>query len=171
MTPGAERRVRSALFSVAGALFAGAIGLGVWPVLRPPAPRPLSEPGRSASPAKPSYTPEELEMVARKKMSRAIVKVAPPAPPKPVVPPLDLVVRLSGIIDYGPDSPREAFIEIRASNQTRAYKPGDALPGIGAVVKGIADGVLVEYDGRLWKLTDRGAQSVADPVTSSGGKP
>src|SRR5262245_34397109 len=108
--------------------------LGAWPMVRPLAPRALPEPERSVSAADPSYTLQDLELVARKKMSRAIVKVAPPPPPKPVVPPLDLVVRLSGIIDYGPEKPREAFIEMRASSQTRAYKSGDPLPGIGAVV-------------------------------------
>ena len=171
MTPRGERHVREILLGSAGVILLGGVALGTWTVFRPLAPRAIPEPERSLSAPAPSYTSQDLEMVSRKKLSRAIVKVAPPPPPKPVVPPLDLIVRLSGIIDYGADSPREAFIEMRASNQTRSYKAGDALPGIGAVVKGISDSVLVEYDGKLWKLTDRGAQPVTDPVSSSGGKP
>jgi hypothetical protein len=104
-------------------------------------------------------------------MSRAIVKAAPPPPAKPVVPPLDMVVRLSGIMDYGPQNPREAFIEVRSSGQTTAYRPGDAVAPVGAIVKSISDGVVIEYDGKIWKLTDRGAAPVpADPVTT-GAKP
>ena len=76
-----------------------------------------------------------------------------------------------GFLDYGPQNPREAFIEIRSTNQTKAYRVGDALPNLGAVVKAISDGVVMEYDGKLWKLTDRGVQPVADPVPSSGAKP
>jgi hypothetical protein len=171
VTPRQERYVRSALFGTAGLCLAGAAFLGAWPLVRPLSPRKLPDPERSVAVRAASFGPQELEAAARKRMSRAIVKVAPPPPPKPAVPPLDLLVRLSGIIDYGPQSAREAFIELRSSNQTKAYKPGDAMPGVGAVVKSISDEVLVEYDGKLWKLTDRGAQPAPDAVPSSGAKP
>ena len=171
MTPHGERLVRRALLGGAGSCLAGALYFGSLPFLRPLEPRRLPDPERVATSGAPAYAPQDLELFARKKISRAIVKAAPPPPAKPVVAPLDLVVRLSGIMDYGPQNPREAFIEIRSTNQTKAYRVGDALPNLGAVVKAISDGVVMEYDGKLWKLTDRGVQPAADPAPSSGAKP
>jgi type II secretory pathway component PulC len=157
----------------AGLLASGALGLAGMTFLRPPAPRPLEELASQAVKPPPKLSRPELEAFAHKPMSRVITKAALPPPPKPVVPPLDLVIRLSGIIDYGTGSPREAFIEIRSTSQTKAYKLGDSVPNVGAVVKSISDAVVLEYDGQLWKLTDRGVQALPnDPITTTtGAKP
>ncbi len=172
MTPRGERLVRTSLWAGTGILILAAAGIAGIALWRPRPPRPLPAPVVQGSPGGPGISAQDLEAFARKKMSRTIVKAAPPPPPKPVVPSLDTVIRLSGIIDYGPDSPREAFIEIRQNSQTKSYRVGDSLPSIGAVIKGIADGVLVEYDGALWKLTDRGVTPAPiSPVTSTGTKP
>jgi hypothetical protein len=119
--------------------------------------------------------PQDVVMLARRKMSKAIVKpvVAPPAPPpKPPAPPLETVVRLAGIMDFGAGVPKEAFIETRAGGRTKAYKAGDAIEGPSAVVKAVTDTVLVEYDGKLWRLSQRGAELVAsaDPPGIPGKK-
>jgi hypothetical protein len=172
MTPHVERLWRILLWGGAALLGVGALSLVILALLYPRMPRPLPAISVAALPAAPKLSPQEVDTFARKSMSRAIVKPAPPPPPKPVLPPLDMVIRLSGIIDYGPDNPREAFIEIRQTSQTKSYRVGDQVPSIGAVVKGIADGVVIEYDGKLWKLTDRGVTPAAiDPVTTSGTKP
>ena len=173
MTPRVERRVRFGVWMGAGLLATGAFGLAGMTFFRPSPPRPMEVDVSPSVKAVPKLNPAEVEAFARKSMSRAISKAAPPAPPKPVVPPLDLVIRLSGIIDYGAGGPREAFIEIRSTNQTKSYKPGDSLPTVGAVVKSISDAVVLEYDGQLWKMTDRGIQALPnDPViTSTGAKP
>lgn len=173
MTPRTERRVRLGLWMGAGLLASGALGLAGITFCRPPMPRPLEGDVSPTPQPAPKLTPAELEAFARKPMSRVITKAAPPVPPKPVVPPLDLVIRLSGIIDYGAGNPREAFIEIRSTSQTKSYKSGDSLPSVGAVVKSISDAVVLQYDGQLWKLTDRGVQALPnDPVTTStGAKP
>jgi hypothetical protein len=172
MTPQVERLWRILLWGGTALLGVGSLSLVVFATFYPRPPRPLPAVSVAAVPGAPKLSAKEIETFARKLMSRSIVKPAPPPPPKPVLPPLDMVVRLSGIIDYGPDSPREAFIEIRQTSQTKSYRVGDPLPAIGAVVKGIADGVVMEYDGKLWKLTDRGVTPAAiDPVTTSGTKP
>lgn len=172
MTPRGERRMRAYLWGGGGLVAAAALALASVAVFHPLSPRPLPVQNAAAPTGAPKISPQELAAFAHRKMSRAIVKPVMPPPPKPVVPPLDMVVRLSGIIDYGPESPREAFIEIRLSGQTKSYRVGDSVPSIGAVVKGITDGVVVEYDGKLWKLTDRGATPVAiDPVSTAGTKP
>jgi len=172
MTPRGERLCRILLWGGAALLGVGALTIVVLATFYPRPPRPLPAISVVAIPAAPKLSAKEVDTFARKPMSRAIVKPTPPPPPKPVVPPLDMVVRLSGIIDYGPDSPREAFIEMRQTGQTKSYRVGDSLPSIGASVKGIADGVVMEYDSKLWKLTDRGATPAAiDPVTTSGTKP
>lgn len=171
MTPRGERLCRRSLWGGAGLLGAGALTIAGLAAFYPRSPRPLPPPVTIPASGTARLTTQELDAFARQKMSRAIVKPAAPPPPKPVLPPLDMVVRLSGIIDYGTESPREAFIEIRQSGQTKSYRVGDPIPSIGAVVKGISDGVVVEYDGRFWKLTDRGVSPVAlEPVTT-GTKP
>jgi len=172
MTPKGERRMRACLWGGAGVLAALALVLAGDALLGPHPPRPLPPAAPAAPAAAPKLSPQELQAFAQRKMSRSIVKAVVPPPPKPAVPPLDLVVRLSGIIDYGPESPREAFIEIRQSGQTKSYRVGDPMPPIGAVIKGISDTVTVEYDGKLWTLSDRGASPApVDPGTTAGTKP
>lgn len=173
MSPRCERLVRRGLWAGAGLVSGAALGLALLTLIRPPRPRPLVLDVAPNSRAIPRLTPAEVEAFSRKAMSRRIVKAPPPAPPKPVVPPLDLVIRLSGIINYGPDQPREAFIEVRSSNQTKGYKPGDPIAGVAASVKSIGEAVVLEYDGQLWRLTDRGASPLPnDPVSATtGGKP
>jgi hypothetical protein len=173
VTPAAERRVRRGLILGAGLLSMGALGLAGITLCRPPLPRPLEELASQAQKAAPKVTPAELDAFVRKSMSRGIAKAAPPPLPKAVVPPLDLVIRLSGIIDYGAGNPPEAFIEIRSTNQTKGYKQGDALPTIGVVVRSVSDSVVLEYDGLLWRLTDRGVQALpGSPVSATtGAKP
>jgi len=170
MTPRAERRTRMAISTFALALLLGSLALGGFSLLYPLQPRPLPQVERSAEKKLSGMTAPELDAFARKRISRAIVKQAPPPPPKPVLPPLDSLVRLSGIMDYGPESAREAFIEARSNSQTKSYRVGDVLAASGAQVKAITDGVVLEYDGKLWKLTDRGAVALpGEPV--SGKKP
>src|SRR6185503_10469251 len=115
MTPRGERRVAACLWTVALVLAVGAISLAGIALFRPRGVRPLPPAAASRPLGGPRLTPQEIEAVSRRQMSRSIVKAAPPPPPKPVVPPLEMVVRLSGIIDYGAGAPREAFIEIRQS--------------------------------------------------------
>ena len=172
MMPRLERRVRRILWAASLLMGLGALGLGLAVVAYPPTPRPL--------PAQPAVLPDvsslpskaELDAFAQRKMSRGIVKVVQPSPPKPAAPALDTLVRLSGIMDYGPNSPREAFLEVRSSSQTKGYRAGDSLAAHGILVKSITEGVVVEYDGKLWMLTDKGAQVLPPvPAGPTGAKP
>jgi hypothetical protein len=171
MTPQAERRTRMSLWTVTTVFTAGACGLSGLVFFCPRSPRPLPTSAPIRQSGTPAWTENDVSEFARKRMSKAVVKAPPPTPPKPVLPALDLLVRLSGILAYGPDKPCEAFIETRQNNQTKSYRVGDTLAGVGAVVKGISDGVLIEYDGKLWKLTDRGAQPATEDAVSTGTKP
>lgn len=170
MTPRAERRVRRGIISCAVLFGLGAAGFSVDAFLLPQKTRPVVLEDASSLP---NGTPDngdsrDLAALARQKMTKTIVKVVPPPPPpppKPPAPPLDSLVRLTGVIDFGDQVPKEAFIETRQNTQTRAYKPGDTIGNSGAMVKTIGDYVIVEYDGKLWKLTPRSAELLsADPV-------
>jgi hypothetical protein len=115
----------------------------------------------------------DLAALAARKMTKTLVKVVPPPPPpppKPPAPPLESLMRLTGVIDFGEPNPKEAFIETRANTQTRAYKIGDPIGTSGAIVKAIADGVTIEYDGKLWKLTPRGAELLPPEAVSGSAK-
>ena len=173
MTPAAERRLARGFWALAGLIFAAALAIGGIALLHPPALRPLPEDAAKVEKPLPQLSQAEIDAFARQAMSRAVVKAAPPAPPKLVVTPLDLLIRLSGIINYGPGSPPEAFIEIRSSTETKGYKEGDSLGNVKAVVKSVSDAVVLEYDGQLWKLTERGVQALSATAvsTASGAKP
>jgi hypothetical protein len=140
-------------------------------LLRKPAARPLPEvassPGKKAAPSDAA----EIDAFAKKRMSRQIVKVAPPPPPKPVLPALDTLVRLAGVVDYGPKTPKEAYIETKQNSQTRTYRVGDVVDPGGARVKAIDEGVVLEYDGKLWMLTDRGTSALPTAPVTSGTSP
>jgi len=170
VTPRGERLVRRGLWAGAGLFASGAFGLLGVTFLGPTGPRPLEGDPPAARAESPSITPSEIDEFARKSPSRTIVKAPPPTPPKPVLPALDAVLRLSGIIDYGGTVAREAFIELRSTGVTKPYHAGDAVPNVGAVVREVTDVVLLEYDGQLWRLTDHGAEPAPkDPLTTSAG--
>ncbi len=172
-----ERLIGRGIWGLAAFLTLGALAVAAHAVFAPPGvgpPRTAKGPAAAKVEGRRSET-QDVVMLARRKMSKAIVKpvVAPPAPPpKPPAPPLETVARLAGIMDFGAGVPKEAFIETRAGGRTKAYKAGDAIEGLKAVVKAVTDTVLVEYDGKLWRLSQRGAEVVAEaePPGVSGKK-
>lgn len=176
MSPRRERRVRTVLWCLAGTLLVGAVGLSARALVFRPR---LREPALGGAPTVGKkegggLSAEEVAVFARKKMSRAIVKpppAPPPPPPKPQVPPLDTLVRLSGITAFRNGQAPEALIESRRENQTRSYKVGDAIGTSGAVVREIADVVQVEYDGRRWKLGFSGVEALPAAPVGAGGTP
>ncbi len=176
MSPRAERRVRMLLWGMAALLLVGSVALAARALAFP---SPL---GGAALDGVPSggrkdaqdLGQDEIAAFARKKMSRTIVKpppAPPPPPPKPQVPPLDTLVRLSGITAFRNGQPPEALIESRRENQTRSYKVGEAIGTSGAIVREIADVVLVEYDSRRWKLSFTGVEALPAAPVGAGGTP
>ena len=86
------------------------------------------------------------------------VELPPAPPPRSAAPPLDSIVRLAGIADFG-DS-HQAMIEILSGGETKGYQVGDILGQIPATVRSINEEVTVEYDGKIWKLTYGGAREL-----------
>jgi type II secretory pathway component PulC len=109
----------------------------------------------------------DVEILAGKKMSRTIVKPPPAPPPRPAAPALNTLIRLSGVIDMG--GVKEAILEVKKTRQSRGYREGAAIEDTGAVVKKIHDSVLIDYDGRTFRLSASG--EVEEIKTDPGGSP
>jgi hypothetical protein len=176
LTPKREQFVRRALWSGAILVASASVAAGCLATLESRRTRPLVL-ELSVSPALSGASKgrtNDIDALRSKRMSRAIAKVVvppPPPPPKPPTPPLETLIRLSGIMSFGKDAPKEAFIETKSTNQTKGYKAGDALPTGGIKIKSITDVVIVSYDEKDWKLTDRGAEALpVAPLSGPGMK-
>jgi len=108
----------------------------------------------------------EVEALAGKRMSKAVPERARAAPRASAGPaPIDSVIRLKGVMDFGKDKGAVAVLELPAERKTRSFQPGDTIGQTGAVLKAVGETVVVEYESRRWKLTYKGAQELpADPV-------
>lgn len=170
-----ERRARAALGGLSGVFLLGAAGLTLRALGFPPPSESFAVPEFPPAAKVESASTRDLDLLGAKRLWRAVPKAAPPAPPPPPKPPaapLETLLRLSGIMDYGPKAPPEAFLENRATGQTRAYRAGDTIAPLPAVLRGIdKERVLVEYDGKLWSLSDRGAREAASGAADQGGSP
>jgi len=146
----------------------GAAGLGVLayalftprPILPPPAIPEIAvrpEPLRAPDPS--------IEALARLRMSRRLEegpREPTTGPSGPV--PIDSILRLKGVLDFGGKQPSLAVIELAGERKTRAYQAGDKIGGSGAILHEVGDQVVVEYDRRRYRLTYKGAKDLGSPV-------
>lgn len=73
--------------------------------------------------------------------------------------PLDKVIKLTGILDFGGKQPALAVIE--TATESKAYKAGDKVGETGIVVHTVKDYVVVEFEKRRFKVTFLGVQELA----------
>jgi hypothetical protein len=172
VNPRRERAWARAIWSGATLLELGALALVSQAILVRRNPRTaVDDPVPAATPAvtEDGRRSQALAILAEKRMSKAIAK--PPAvvsapPPRPA---LATLVRLSGIVDYGPKAPSQAIIEFLPGGQSKSYKHGDWIANSGARVARISDAVLLDYDGKLWILGFTGVEeSTEAPVMRTG---
>lgn len=107
-----------------------------------------------------------LQKLAQARMSRTVTEKAT-ASAKPVAPPLESLIRVKGIMDYGNPKTNEAIIEDVRSGRSQTYKTGEHLQEVDAVVKQIDSAVILEYDGKTVRMEMRsGERSEFKPMAS-----
>ena len=167
MTPRGELSLGRLLWSGAVLLGLSAASLTTKTALFPDGPRPIDlgahvMPGPEGSGD--AEIAADVQKLARRKMSRKIVKIVvppPPPPPKRPAPPLDKLVRLAGVMDFGGGEKPEAIIETKQTRKTKNYKVGDKLTPVPATIEEISEGVILAYDGKRWKLTYGGVVEIS----------
>lgn len=122
-------------------------------------------PPETASPLILAHVGREADLAKRRMTRRIAVPPAAPKADRPAPVPLESIIRLAGILDFGGKRPSLAVIEIATANETKAFKAGDAIGDTGAILREIGDGVIVEYGRRLYKVTYAGVREhSANPV-------
>ena len=164
MTNRGERRLVRSLWAAWAVL--GAAGLGVLALAlfttRPARPLPKVPAGLvlARADAGPRLA-GDVEGLAGKRMSKAVAERPREAAKGPAGPsPIDAVVRLKGVMDFGPKQGAVAVLELPGEQKTKSFQAGDKIGRTGAVLKAVGETVVVEYDGRRWKLTYKGAQEL-----------
>ena len=169
MSPKGERVWTRSLWAVSLLLEAGALFLISQALLAKESPMPALEEApyeAQGTGTQADARTQELLALAKKRMTQAI---PPPSAPRAVPlpkPPLETLLRLSGIVDRGEKAVSEAIIEFVPGGQSKSYKPGDLIATSGARVARITDSVLVEYDGKTWILAFTGVEEV-DPSAAA----
>ena len=166
------RRLSTAIGALAAIVLIAAAALFVHALLSPRQPRDFSTLSQGADPTPTAGTKSDaanrdMDSLAKRKMTRTIVKAPPAPPPKPAAPVLSTLIRLSGVIDMG--GIKEAILEVKKTRQSRGYREGAAIEDTGAVVKKIHDSVLIDYDARTFRLTASG--EIDEVKTETGGSP
>lgn len=169
MTRRGERRLAAALWTLFAALSAGGLGLLAFALFSPRPVPALPELPADARLSLPEIRPADpgVEALARRTLTRRVAerpREEAPAAAGPV--PIDSLLKLKGILDFGGKQPSLAVIEILGDRKTKAYQAGDKLGGSGAVLRQVGDSVIVEYDRRRYKLGYKGAREI--PANSVG---
>ena len=96
----------------------------------------------------PSLSPA-LEHLQQTRFSKTIVTAKVE---KPAGPPIQSLIRLKGVMDFGNPKSSEALIENIGTGVVKTYKVGDTLDGIQATVEKIDTAVMIRYEGASVKL-------------------
>ena len=163
MRPPREGEVRRLLWSLHGALALGGLlllahALFVRRPARPNGGIALEPPGPRES--LPTPLAPGVEKLAGTRLTHRLPK--PKAAPLPGRPPLESMVKLTGIMDHGPEEPAVALLELAQTHETKGLKIGDPIGETTAIIRDIGNGVTIEYDHRAWRLTFRGAEVLPD---------
>jgi len=162
-----HRRLASAVWCAAAIAGAMGIFLLVRAFLSARQPRDFGDLALGADPAPGAASrlvdeSRDVGALAGRKMTRTIVKPPPAPPPKPTSPSLESLIALAGVLELG--GTREAVIEIKQARQARNFREGDAVGDTGVTVKSIREAVVVEYDGKTFRLTvGGGMKEVGSP--------
>lgn len=169
MTSRTELRLRAFLWFVFALLAVGGLGVLSLPMLAPQAPVPYLLPEVRQAPVQ-DANGNTVEQLAKRRMSRQLT--GPAAPPAavsiPASVPIESLIKLTGVLDFGGKQPSLAVIEMVGTNESKTFKSGDKVGETGVVIKDIKDFVIVEYDKRRFKMTFSGVQEV--PANSVGAK-
>jgi len=100
-------------------------------------------------------------------MTRTVARAVSPGPAAAAGPlPLESMVKLTGILDFGGKSPTIAVIE--TPQESKGYKAGDAVGETGAVVRTVTDYVVLEFARKRYKLTFKGVEEL--PANAVGSR-
>ena len=159
MSRGRGRVLDRALWASAALL--GVAALGIAALLFVPR-KPLSLPSaRLEASKKEAQAPSpDVEILAGTRMSRAVIRSKASAPARAQAAPLESLVRLTAVFDFEGKSPALAVVEILQTSESKTVKAGDRIGETGALVREILESVLVEYAGKVYKLTFAGVQEV-----------
>ena len=166
MTARGERVLARSLWTLFALLSVSGLGMLGYALFTPrpvPALPAIPETPLAAGPLRvPDPSVEEL---ARRRMTRRIEerpKAEAPAAAGPI--PIDSILKLKGVLDFGGKQPSLAVIELPGERKTKAYQAGDKIGGTGAVLREVGESVVVEYDRRRYQLTYKGAKDMGSPV-------
>jgi len=172
MNRGTELWLGRGLFALAGLAALAACGLVALTAFEQPdagAEAVLPACGAERKPQSSAPAHPALEKLAQTNMTRTVAPKAA-ASQKPVAPPLEALIRVKGIMDYGDPKTNEAIIEDLRSGQAQNYKAGDKLKDLDALVKQVDVAVTLEYDGKTIRMDTRGGErSEHKPVASPSG--
>lgn len=146
----------------------GAIAVVAMLVARPPVPASIPEIKPPAP--KPATTVRDplLEQLASLQMTRK-VEVAKDEPARRTVMPLNSMIRLRGVMDFGDPKSNEAIIENLRTNETKSYRVGQMVEGPNAKVLKIDQAVTFTYEGQEVRLeVPRDPETGAGPLTGPG---
>ncbi len=160
MTFRGERHLILGLWTGWAVLGAAGLGLLAFALFSNRALRPLPKlPGIGLAVEAPRGNPD-VEALAGKRMSKGVAERSVNLPKASGPAPIDSVLRLKGVMDFGKARPAEAVVELLSERKTGSFLAGDKLGQSGAVLKAVGETVVVEYERRRWKLTYKGAQEL-----------
>ena len=169
MTRKKERQVALVLWTLYGGLSVGGLGLLAEALFVQRVPRALKlQAPRDPAPTevKPGAA-RPLEALAEKRMTRVLARTAmPTAPSTPAPAAIESLLKLTGILDFGGKSPSVAVIE--TPQASKGYKVGDPVGETGAVVRTVADYVILEFEKKRYKLTFKGMEEL--PANAVGSR-
>ena len=153
MTRGGERRVLRALWIVYGILAVAGFALLAEALFAPRTPRPFALKLPSAEESNQLVLlPASGDGLETRRFTRRVAAAAAPVgPAKAQEVPLDRLIKLTGILDFGSKQPTLAVIE--SPGESRAYKAGEKVGETGILIKDVKEFVIVEFEKRRFKVT------------------
>jgi hypothetical protein len=162
VTPHREKLVARGLWTLYAVLAVGGLALLAEALFVPRRPRPfdLKLPSAEAQIVL-SPLPTVKDALLGRRFTRRVagVAAAPATSAKPQELPLDRLIKLTGILDFGGKQPTLAVIETPV--ESKAYKAGDRVGETGVLIKDIREYVVVEFESRRFKVTFLGIQELA----------
>lgn len=153
MTRTQEKRLSRALWTLYGLLAIGGLALLAEALFvpRPARPFALNLPSVEAQTTLTPLPGAKDGLIERRFTRRVAATAAAASVAKPQELPLDRLIKLTGILDFGGRKPTLAVIE--TPTESKAYKVDDQVGETGVTIKAIKDYVIIEYEKRRFKVT------------------